>query len=74
MSPAHENAIRSVARACRAEIINAIASKPKSEHDQITSILLDKHTKQITALPPGKFSARLWLTYYVRVVDKEMRT
>lgn len=74
MSPAHENAIRSVARACRAEIINAIASKPKSEHDQITSILLDKHTKTIQCLPPDQFSAKSWLTYYVRVVDKEMKS
>ncbi|QBR52767.1 hypothetical protein [Erwinia sp. QL-Z3] len=74
MSPAQENAFRSVARKCRAEILKAITGKPKSEHDRITTLLLDKHTKQITALPPGKFSARLWLTYYVRVVDKETRT
>lgn len=73
MSPAHENAIRSVARACRSEILNAIADKPKSEHDQITSRLLDKHTKTIQCLPPGKFSAKSWLVYFVRVVDKEMK-
>lgn len=73
MSPAQENALRSVARKCRAEILKAKKGQPKSEHDRITTLLLDKHTKQITALPPGKFSPRLWLTYYVRVVDKEMR-
>jgi hypothetical protein len=74
MSPAQENALRSVARKCRAEILKAITGKPKSEHDRITTLLLDKHTKQITALPPGKFSAPLWLTYYVRGVDKEMKS
>ncbi|WP_455916199.1 hypothetical protein [Pantoea agglomerans] len=73
MTPEAENALRSVARKCRAEILKAITGKPKSEHDRITTLLLDKHTKQITALPPGKLSARPWLTYYVRVVDKEMK-
>lgn len=73
MTPEAENALRSVARKCRAEILTATKGKPKSEHDRITTLLLDKYTKLITALPPGKFSARLWLTYYVRVVDKEIR-
>lgn len=73
MSPAQENALRSVARNCRAEIIKATAGQPKSEHDRIITLLLDKFTKQITALPPGKFRPRDWLTYYVRVVDKEIR-
>ncbi|MCP1440473.1 hypothetical protein J3D56_003909 [Erwinia persicina] len=73
MSPVQENAIRSVARACRAEILNSIADKPKSERDQIASHLLDKYTKLITALPPGRYPARQWLVYFVRVVDKEMK-
>ena len=73
MSPAQENALRSVARNCRAEIIKATAGQPISEKDLITTLLLDKFTKQITALPPGKFSAKRWLTYYVRVVDREIR-
>lgn len=72
MSPAQENALRSVARNCRAEIIKATAGQPISEKDRITTLLLDKFTKQITALPPGKFRPRDWLAYYVRVVDKEI--
>ncbi|MEY8768976.1 hypothetical protein AB6T85_00785 [Erwinia sp. ACCC 02193] len=68
-----ENALRSVARSCRKEIISAKKGKPKSEHDRITTLLLDKYTKLITALPPGNFTTKRWLTYYVRVVDKEMK-
>lgn len=74
MTPAQENALRSVARKCRAEILKAITGKPKAEHDRITTLLLDKHTKTIQCLPPGKFSAKSWLVYFVRVVDKEMRS
>lgn len=73
MEATTENALRSVARKCRAEILKAITGKPKSEHDRITTILLDKHTKTIQCLPPGKFSAKSWLVYFVRVVDKEIR-
>lgn len=73
MLPANENALRSVARQCGAEIVQATKGKPRSEHDRITTLLLDKYTKKIIALPPGTFSAKRWLTYYVRVVDKEMR-
>lgn len=73
MEPATENALRSVARRCRTEIITATTGKPRAEHDRITTLLLDKYTKQITALPPGKFRPRDWLVYYVRVVAKEMR-
>ncbi|WP_414146911.1 hypothetical protein ACMGGR_11455 [Erwinia sp. BNK-24-b] len=69
-----ENALRSVARNCRSEIVKATAGKPRSEHDRITTILLDKYTKLITALPPGRYPARQWLVYFVRVVDKEMNT
>lgn len=72
MTPEASNALRSVARRCRAEIITAIANKPKSEHDRITTLLLDKYTKQITALPPDRYPARQWLVYFVRVVDKEI--
>lgn len=68
-----ENALRSVARSCRSEILSAKAEAPKSEHDRITTLLLDKYTKLITALPPGRYPARQWLVYFVRVVDKEMK-
>ena len=74
MSPAQENALRSVAKNCRAEIIKSTAGVPKSEHDRITTLLLDKYTKQIIALPPAKFRPRDWLAYYVRVVGKEIRS
>lgn len=74
MEATTENALRSVARKCRAEILTATKGKPKSEHDRITTLLLDKHTKSITALPPGKFRPRDWLVYFVRVVDKEMKS
>lgn len=73
MSPAQENALRSVAKNCRAKIIKATAGQTISEKDRITTLLLDKFTKQITALPPGKFRTRDWLAYYVRMVDKEIR-
>lgn len=73
MSPAQENALRAVARKCRSEIISAIDGRPKSEHDRIITTLLDKHAKSITALPPNTFSAKRWLGYYVRQVDKELR-
>lgn len=68
-----ENALRSVARSCRAEIVKATTGKPRSQHDRITTLLLDKYTKLITALPPGRYPARQWLVYFVRVVDKEMK-
>lgn len=73
MEPATENALRSVARNCRAEIVKATKGKPRSEHDRITTLLLDKYTKLITALPPGRYPARQWVVYFVRVVDKEMK-
>ena len=73
MTPVAENALRAVARKCRSEIIKAIDGRPKKEHDRIITILLDKHAKSITALPPNTFPAKLWLSYYVRQVDKEIR-
>ena len=72
MTPVAENALRAVARKCRSEIINAIDGRPKSDHDRITTSILDKHAKSITALPPNTFPAKLWLSYYVRQVDKEI--
>lgn len=73
MTPIAENALRAVARKCRSEIIKAIDGRPKKEHDRITTSILDKHAKSITALPPNTFPAKLWLSYYVRQVDKELR-
>jgi len=72
MTPVAENVLRAVARKCRSEIISAIDGKPKKEHDRIITTLLDKHAKSITALPPNTFPAKLWLSYYVRQVDKEL--
>ncbi|WP_247681417.1 hypothetical protein [Pectobacterium versatile] len=66
-----ENAIRCVAKDCRAEIKRAKKCHPISEHDAITTRILDHHAKRITALPPGTFSAKRWLSYFVRVVDAE---
>lgn len=68
-----ENAIRSVARRCRQEIIKATDGRPKADHDAITAAILDKHAKSITALPPNTFTAKLWLSYFVRQVDREIR-
>ena len=48
-----ENAIRSVARRCRTEIIAKTEGKPKQLHDPITTAILNTHAKKITALPPG---------------------
>jgi hypothetical protein len=73
MTPVQENVLRAVARKCRSEIIKAIDGRPKKEHDRIITTLLDKHAKSITALPPNTFPAKLWLSYYVRQVDKELR-
>ena len=73
MTPVAENALRAVARKCRSEIVKAIEGRPKKEHDRIITTLLDKHAKSITALPPDTFPAKLWLSYYVRQVDKELR-
>ena len=73
MKPVAENALRAVARKCRSEIIKAIDGRPKKEHDRIITSLLDKHAKSIAALPPNTFPAKLWLSYYVRQVDKELR-
>ncbi|MET3815875.1 hypothetical protein [Pantoea sp. UYEF8] len=72
MTPVAENVLRAVARKCRSEIITAIDGRPKKEHDRIITSLLDKHAKSITALPPNTFPAKLWLSYYVRQVDKEL--
>lgn len=72
MTPVAENALRAVARKCRSEIIKAIDGRPRKEHDRIITSLLDKHAKSINALPPDTFPAKLWLSYYVRQVDKEL--
>ena len=66
-----ENAIRSVARRCRTEIIDKTKGKPKKQHDTIITKILDTHAKKITSLPPGKFSAKLWLSYFIHIIDKE---
>lgn len=71
MTPVTENVLRAVACKCRSEIIKAIDGRPKKEHDRIITTILDKHAKSIIALPPNTFPAKLWLSYYVRQVDKE---
>jgi hypothetical protein len=71
VTPVAENVLRAVARKCRSEIIKAIDGRPKKEHDRIITYPLDNHAKLITALPPDTFPARLWLSYYMRQVDKE---
>lgn len=71
MNTTIENAIRSVARRCRAEIIAQTEGKPKQLHDPITTKILDYHANKITSLPPGKFSAKLWLSYFMHLIDKE---
>ncbi|HFI1945249.1 TPA: hypothetical protein ACGPN1_002137 [Yersinia enterocolitica] len=44
-----ENAIRSVARGCRTEIIEATDGKPIQEHDKLITEILDRNAKK---LPP----------------------
>ena len=73
MTPQVENAIRSVAKECRKAILAAIKGKPKAQHDPIITTLLDQHAKKITGLPPGTFSAKMWLVYYIRLIDREAR-
>lgn len=73
MSQEAENALRSVARKCRTDILAATEGKPRSEHDRIITTLLDKHAKTVQCLPPGTFPAKRWLSFYVRQVDKEIR-
>lgn len=68
-----ENALRSVARECRKAVLAAIEGKPKAQHDAITTALLDEYAARIKYIPPGRFSAKLWLVYYVRLIDKETR-
>ncbi|WP_261375885.1 hypothetical protein [Yersinia intermedia] len=46
-----ENAIRSVARCCRAEIIEATDGKPLSEHDKLITEILDRHAKKSPLYP-----------------------
>lgn len=72
MSLEAENALRSVARKCRADILIATKGKPRSEHDRIITTLLDKHAKTVQCLPPDTFRPKAWLTYYVRKIDKEL--
>lgn len=73
MLPEIENALRSVARACRNEIVSERIGKPKKEHDAITTEILNRHAKRITAVPPGRFSAKLWLSYFVHQIDKDLK-
>lgn len=68
-----ENAIRSVARECRKAILAAIKGKPKNQHDPIITGILNEYAKKITGLPPGTFSPKMWLVYYIRLIDREIR-
>jgi len=70
MTPQTENAIRSVAKNCRAEMIVAMKGKLSTEKDAISTAILDKYAKKITCLPPGRFSERMWLCYYVSQLSK----
>lgn len=74
MSPQIENALRSVARECRKAVLAAIKGKPKAQHDAITTALLDEYAARIKSRPPGRFSAKLWLVYYIRLIDQEARS
>lgn len=51
METAIENAIRSVARCCRTEIIEATDGKPLSEHDKLITEILDRHAKKSPLYP-----------------------
>ncbi|TKI06230.1 hypothetical protein [Martelella alba] len=73
MSPEIENALRSVARRCRDEILKSIKGKPKTEYDSIFTTHLDKYAAQIQCLPPGTYPAKQWLAYFVRLIDREQR-
>ena len=73
MTPQVENALRSVARECRKAVLAAIEGKPKAQHDAITTALLDEYAARIKSIPSGRFSAKLWLVYYVRLIDQESR-
>lgn len=70
MTPEAENAIRSVARNCRADLISATSGKVSTEKDAIITAILDKYAKKITCMPPGRFPARMWLCYYVSQLSK----
>lgn len=73
MSPQTENALRAVARKCRSDILAALKGKPRSERDSIVTAILDRHAKTIDCLPPNTFRPKLWLVYYVRQIEKEIR-
>lgn len=73
MTPQVENAIRSVARECRKAILAAIKDKTKNQHDPIIIEILNEYAKKITGLPPGTFSPKMWLVYYIRLIDRESR-
>lgn len=62
-----------MARECRKAVLAAIEDKPKAQHDAITTELLDQYATRIKSLPPGTFSAKLWLVYYIRLIDQEAR-
>ncbi|MEL7628752.1 hypothetical protein AAGW04_07070 [Pectobacterium aroidearum] len=55
-------------------VAQTTSDETDAEHDPIITQILDKHAQRITALPPGRFSAKRWLSYYVRVVDAETRS
>lgn len=77
MDAATENALRSVAKDARTEIVAVKEKYPITEHDKHFTEILNRHAKKITALPieiqPKTFPAKIWLSYYVRQIDKEIR-
>jgi hypothetical protein len=72
MNTAIENALRGVARECRAEIVEIRKCHPKECHDPLTTAALDRYAKKITFSIPGRFNKKRWLSYYVRIIDKEV--
>lgn len=71
MAPQAENILRSVARECRKAILAGIKGRPAAEHDAIISACLDEYEGRLKSVPLKRFSARMWLAYYVRLIGRE---
>ncbi|WP_145580237.1 hypothetical protein [Yersinia mollaretii] len=77
MEAAVENVLRAFAKGARTEMVAVKEKYPITEHDKHFTEILNRHAKKITALPieiqPKTFPAKIWLSYYVRQIDKEIR-